>query len=249
MGNGEVVDHMMWDGLTNHYDGKAMGVFGEQCVEKFGADREQDEFAAESVRRALAATSSGAFDAEIAPLPRARARSASTQRGAAPLRAWAHSQPAPGVKRDGGTITAASSSKISGGAAATVVIGTGGRRLGVRPLARIVAHHRSQAPEWFTGAGQRDQQGAGKAGWRQDQVDLFEIGEAFACVAMAPIRELGLDHAGNVRGGACALGIPSLRPARGGGHLIHALLARGGRRGVAPVHRRRRSHRAGSGLA
>ncbi|MCK9489126.1 MAG: acetyl-CoA C-acyltransferase [Xanthomonadales bacterium] len=244
MGNAEVIDHMMWDGLTNPYDGQAMGVFGEQCVEKFGMSREdQDQFAAESVQRALAATSSGAFDNEIATV------TVATRKGE--LQISTDEEPPrcdldrisslrPAFKRDGGTITAASSSKISDGAAATVVLSAqAAQRLGIQPLARIVAHAtHSHAPEWFTTAPVNAiEKVLAKAGWTKDDVDLYEINEAFACVAMAPIRELGLDHAKvNVNGGACALGHPiGASGARVVVTLIHALLARGGKRGVASL--------------
>ena len=244
MGNAEVIDHMMWDGLTNPYDGQAMGVFGEQCVEKFGMSREdQDQFAAESVQRALAATSSGAFDNEIATV------TVATRKGE--LQISTDEEPPrcdldrisslrPAFKRDGGTITAASSSKISDGAAATVVLSAqAAQRLGIQPLARIVAHAtHSHAPEWFTIAPVNAiEKVLAKAGWTKDDVDLYEINEAFACVAMAPIRELGLDHAKvNVNGGACALGHPiGASGARVVVTLIHALLARGGKRGVASL--------------
>lgn len=244
MGNGEVIDHMMWDGLTNPYDSQAMGVFGEQCVEKFGMSREdQDHFAAESVRRALAATRSGAFDNEIATVTVATRKgevqvSTDEEPPRCDLDRIASLRPA--FKRDGGTITAASSSKISDGAAATVVLSAdAAQRLGIKPLARIVAHAtHSHAPEWFTTAPVHAiEKVLDKAGWNKDAVDLYEINEAFACVAMAPIQELGLDHAKvNVHGGACALGHPiGASGARVVVTLIHALLARGGKRGVASL--------------
>src|SRR5690606_34264987 len=139
----------------------------------------------------------------------------------------------PAFKRDGGTITAASSSKISDGAAATVVMSADtAKKHGVTPLARIVAHAtHAQEPEWFTTAPVAAIQNVlEKAGWSVADVDLFEVNEAFACVAMAPIRELGIDHAKlNVNGGACALGHPiGASGARIVVTLIHALKARGG---------------------
>jgi acetyl-CoA C-acetyltransferase len=244
MGNGEIVDHMMWDGLTNPYDRQAMGVFGEQCVEKYGFTREeQDAFAAESVRRAMQATADGIFASEIAPV------TVSTRKGE--VQVSADEEPPrcdigkipslrPAFKRDGGTITAASSSKISDGAAATVVMSAElAQQHDVRPLARIVAHAtHAQAPEWFTTAPVTAIQNVlKKAGWNTGDVDVFEVNEAFACVAMVPIRELGIDHARlNVHGGACALGHPiGASGARIVVSLIHALIARGGKRGVASL--------------
>ncbi|MBX3726637.1 MAG: acetyl-CoA C-acyltransferase [Xanthomonadales bacterium] len=244
MGNGEIVDHMMWDGLTNPYDKQAMGVFGEQCVEKFGFTREeQDAFATASVERAMKAIADGRFAAEIAPVK------VTTRKGE--VEVATDEEPArcdlgkvaslrPAFKRDGGTITAASSSKISDGAAATVVMSAdAASRLGARPLARIVAHaSHAQEPAWFTTA---PVTAIGKvlerAGWSVGDVDLFEVNEAFACVAMAPMRELGIDHGRlNIHGGACALGHPiGASGARIVVTLLHALIATGGRRGVASL--------------
>jgi acetyl-CoA C-acetyltransferase len=244
MGNGEIVDHMMWDGLTNPYDKQAMGVFGEQCVEKYGFTREdQDAFATASVERALKASADGAFADEIASVK------VSTRKGEVEVSTDEEpprcdlgkvSSLKPAFKRDGGTITAASSSKISDGAAATVVMSAEtAKKHGVTPLARIVAHAtHAQEPEWFTTAPVTAIQNVlAKAGWSVADVDLFEVNEAFACVAMAPIHELGIDHARlNVNGGACALGHPiGASGARIVVTLIHALKARGGRRGVASL--------------
>ena len=146
----------------------------------------------------------------------------------------------PAFRKENGTITAASSSSISDGAAATVLIGADeAAKRGLKPLARIVAHStQSQEPEWFTtapiGALQKVM---AKAGWTVDDVDLFEVNEAFAVVAMAPMRELGIPHAKlNVNGGATALGHPiGASGARLVVTLIHALKARGGKRGVASL--------------
>jgi acetyl-CoA C-acetyltransferase len=146
----------------------------------------------------------------------------------------------PAFKRDGGTITAASSSKISDGAAALVLVGGAqAARLGIRPLARIVAHaSRAQAPAWFTTAPVAALGAVlEKAGWQVDDVDLFEVNEAFAVVAMAPMRELGIRHDRlNVNGGACALGHPiGASGARIVVTLLHALAQRGLKRGVASL--------------
>ncbi len=244
MGDAQVIDHMMWDGLTNPYDRQAMGVFGEMCVNQFAMTREeQDAFAAESARRAVAAIENGSFRDEIAAV------TVSTRKGDVeiatdeePPRIDVARIPTlkPAFKRDGGTITAASSSKISDGAAATVVLSAAGaERYRATPLARIVAHAtHSHDPEWFTTAPVfAIQKVLERAGWSKRDVDLFEINEAFACVAMAPIKELGLDHAKvNVNGGACALGHPiGASGARIVVTLIHALRARGGKRGVASL--------------
>lgn len=244
MGNGEIVDHMMWDGLTNPYDKQAMGVFGEQCVDKYGFTREeQDAFATASVERAMKATSSGAFVNEIAPVKVAtRKGEIEIAADEEPPRCDLAKIPTlrPAFKRDGGTITAASSSKISDGAAAAIVMSAElAQKHGAKPLARIVAHAtHSQAPEWFTTAPVSAlKKVLDKAGWNVGDVDLFEVNEAFACVAMAPIKELGIDHAKlNVNGGACALGHPiGASGARIVVTLIHALIARGGKRGVASL--------------
>lgn len=244
MGNGEIVDHMMWDGLTNPYDKQAMGVFGEQCVEKYGFTREeQDAFATASVERAMKAMADGAFANEIAAVKVAtRKGEIEVAIDEEPARCDLAKVPTlrPAFKRDGGTITAASSSKISDGAAATLVMSAeAAQKHGIKPLARIVAHAtHSQEPEWFTTAPVSALKNVlDKAGWKVGDVDLFEVNEAFACVAMAPIKELGIDHAKlNVNGGACALGHPiGASGARIVVTLIHALIARGGKRGVASL--------------
>ncbi|HOV57886.1 MAG TPA: acetyl-CoA C-acyltransferase [Rhodanobacteraceae bacterium] len=243
-GNFEAVDHMAWDGLTNPYDGKAMGVFGEQCADKYAFTREQqDAFAAESVRRAQAAIASGAFAAEIVAVKVATRKgevefATDEQPGKSDIAKIPTLKPA--FRKDNGTITAASSSSISDGAAATVVLSaTEAAKRGLTPLARIVAHAtHSQEPQWFTTA----PVGAigkvlDRAGWSVGDVDLFEVNEAFAVVAMAPMKELGVAHERlNVHGGACALGHPiGASGARIVVTLIHALRQRGGKRGVAAL--------------
>jgi acetyl-CoA C-acetyltransferase len=242
-GHSELLDHMALDGLQNAADRKAMGEFAELCASQYGFTREQqDAFAAESVRRALAAQADGAFADEIVPvvvpgrkgdvLVSADEEPPTCDIGKIPsLR--------PAFKKDG-TVTAASSSKISDGAAALVLTRADcAANKGRQPIARIVAHAtHSQEPEWFTTAPVGAiQKVLAKAGWRHDEVDLYEINEAFAVVAMAPIRELGLDPARvNVHGGACALGHPiGASGARLVVTLIHALRRRGGRRGVASL--------------
>ncbi|KAF1688061.1 acetyl-CoA C-acyltransferase [Pseudoxanthomonas broegbernensis] len=242
-GGFQAVDHMAWDGLTNPYDGQAMGVFAEATVAKYGFSRQdQDAFAIESVQRAQAAQASGAFDGEIVPVKVA------TRKGEAEFAS--DEQPGksdvakiptlrPAFKKDG-SVTAASSSSISDGAAATVLLSAEeAARRGLQPLARIVGHQTfSHQPEWFTTA----PVGAistllDKAGWKVEDVDLFEINEAFAVVAMAPIKELGIPHAKvNVNGGACALGHPiGASGARLVVTLINALRKRGLKKGVAAL--------------
>ena len=242
-GSAEMLDHMAWDGLTNPYDRQPMGGFGELCASKYNFTREeQDAFAAESVRRAQAAVANGTFKAEIAPVTVASRKGdvivdTDEQPGKCDIAKIPTLKPA--FKKDG-TITAASSSSINDGAAALVLMSDDNAKgRGLAPLARIVAHAtHSQAPEWFTTAPVTAiQKVLDKAGWSIGDVDLFEVNEAFATVAMAPIRELGIDHAKlNVNGGACALGHPiGASGARLIVTLIHALQRSGGRRGVAAL--------------
>ncbi|KQQ84256.1 acetyl-CoA acetyltransferase [Xanthomonas sp. Leaf131] len=242
-GNFQAVDHMAWDGLTNPYDGQAMGVFGEATAEKFGFSRaDQDAFAIASVERAQAAQRSGAFAAEIVPV------TVTTRKGEVVVDS--DEQPGksdvakiptlkPAFKKDG-TVTAASSSSISDGAAITILMSADeAQRRDITPLARIVGHvTHSQEPEWFTTAPVAAIQTlVGKIGWHLDEVDLFEINEAFAVVAMAPIAELGIAHDKvNVHGGACALGHPiGASGARLVVTLVNALRTRGGKRGIATL--------------
>jgi len=242
-GNFQAVDHMAWDGLTNPYDGQPMGVFGEQAVEKFGFTREeQDAYAIESVRRAQAAQATGAFDGEIVPVKVAgRKGEVEYAQDEQPGKSDTSRIPTlkPAFKKDG-TITAASSSSISDGAAATVLLSADeAARRGLAPLARIAGHATySQAPEWFTTAPiAAIEKLVAQVGWNLAEVDLFEINEAFAVVAMAPIKQLGLDHAKvNVNGGACALGHPiGASGARLVVTLVNALRKRGGKRGIATL--------------
>ncbi|MBB6247691.1 acetyl-CoA C-acyltransferase [Rhodanobacter sp. A1T4] len=243
-GDGQLVDHMAWDGLTNPYDGKAMGVFGELCADKYHFTREeQDAYAIESVKRAQAAQQSGAFADEIVPVTVAgRKGDVVVDTDEQPGRSDITKIPTlrPAFRKENGTITAASSSSISDGAAAVVLLsGDEAKTRGLKPLARIVAHAtHSQTPEWFTtapvGAIQKVLE---KAGWNVGDVDLFEINEAFAVVAMTPMRELGISHDKiNVNGGACALGHPiGASGARLVVTLLHALKSRGLKRGIATL--------------
>jgi acetyl-CoA C-acetyltransferase len=243
-GNFEAVDHMAWDGLTNPYDGKSMGVFAEACADKYGFTREQqDAFAIESVKRARAAIASGAFADEIVPVKVTTRKgevefATDEQPGKSDIAKIPTLKPA--FRKENGTVTAASSSSISDGAAATVVMSAeAARKAGAKPLACIVGHAtHSQEPEWFTtapiGAIEKLLK---KVGWTVADVDLFEINEAFAVVAMAPIKELGIAHEKlNVNGGATALGHPiGASGARLVVTLINALKRRGGKRGVAAL--------------
>jgi acetyl-CoA C-acetyltransferase len=243
-GDGQLVDHMAWDGLTNPYDGKAMGVFGELCADKYHFTREeQDAYAIDSVRRAQAAQQSGAFKDEIVPVTVAgRKGDVVVDTDEQPGRSDIAKIPTlrPAFRKENGTITAASSSSISDGAAAVVLLSADeAKSRGLKPLARIVAHAtHSQTPEWFTtapvGAIQKVLE---KAGWSVGDVDLFEINEAFAVVAMTPMRELGIAHDRiNVNGGACALGHPiGASGARLVVTLLHALESRGLKRGIATL--------------
>ena len=243
-GDGQLVDHMAWDGLTNPYDGKSMGVFGELCADKYHFTREdQDAFAIESVTRAQAAQQSGAFAAEIVPVTvSGRKGDVQVDTDEQPGRSDIAKIPTlkPAFRKENGTITAASSSSISDGAAALVLLSAeDATARGLTPLARIVAHAgHSQQPEWFTTAPVGAIRNVlDKAGWKIGDVDLFEINEAFAVVAMTPMKELGIAHEKiNVNGGACALGHPiGASGARLVVTLIHALKARGLKRGIASL--------------
>jgi acetyl-CoA C-acetyltransferase len=243
MGHGQVQDHMFWDGLQSPYDQQMMGVFGEMCAEKYAFSRvDQDGFATHSVERAQRAVHEGEFVDEIVPV------TVSTRKGdhvfkedEEPHRCNIGKIPTlrPAFKKDG-TVTAANASKISDGAAATVLMTTAeAERRGLQPLARIVAHATfAQEPEWFTTAPSTAiARVVEKAGWTMADVDLFEINEAFASVTMAAMADNGLDHARvNVNGGACALGHPiGASGARILVTLVHALRRRGLNRGVASL--------------
>jgi len=243
MGHGQVQDHMFWDGLQSPYDQQMMGVFGEMCAEKYNFSRvDQDAFAHASVERAQRAVHEGVFVDEIVPV------TVSTRKGdhvyaedEEPHRCNLGKIPTlrPAFKKDG-TVTAANASKISDGAAATVLMtAVEAERRGLQPLARIVAHATfAHAPEWFTTAPSAAiAQVVEKAGWSMADVDLFEINEAFASVTMAAMADNGLDHAKvNVNGGACALGHPiGASGARILVTLVHALRKRGLERGVASL--------------
>jgi len=244
IGHDRIYDHMMLDGLEDAYEpGRTMGTFGEECAAKYQFSRDaQDAFATASVERAKAATASGAFAAEIAPVSvkgRAGETVVSIDEGPGKIKLDKIRTLKPAFKKDG-TITAASSSSINDGAAALVMVrASTASQLGARPLARIVAHAmHAQAPNWFTTAPVgATQKLLAKAGWSIKDVDLWEVNEAFAVVPMALMAELKVPHEiVNVNGGACALGHPvGASGARIIVTLIHALQARGLKRGVATL--------------
>lgn len=244
IGHDRVMDHMMLDGLEDAYEaGRSMGTFGEDCAAKYGFTREeQDKFAIASVQRAQAATQSGAFAKEIAPVT-VKGRSGETvisvDEGPGKIKLDKIPALKPAFKKDG-TITAASSSSINDGAAALVLAREStAKRLGSQAIARIVGHTtHAQEPNWFaTAPVGAVQKLLAKTGWSVADVDLWEINEAFAVVPMALMTELDLSHdIVNVNGGACALGHPiGASGARIMVTLIHALQARGKKRGIATL--------------
>jgi len=244
IGHDRIFDHMMLDGLEDAYEpGRSMGTFGEDCAAKYNFSRaEQDAFATASVQRAQAAIASGAFEKEIAPVTvKGRAGDTIIAKDEGPGKIKLDKIPAlkPAFKKDG-TITAASSSSINDGAAAMVLMREStAKKLGCKPLARIVSHAtHAQEPEWFaTAPVGASQQALKKAGWSVADVDLWEINEAFAVVPMALMKELNVPHDKvNVNGGACALGHPiGASGARIMVTLIHALQARRLKKGLATL--------------
>ncbi|WP_313088339.1 acetyl-CoA C-acyltransferase [Pseudomonas sp.] len=244
MGHGKVLDHMFLDGLEDAYDkGRLMGTFAEDCAQHHGFSREeQDSYALTSLQRARDAISSGRFASEIVPLEVTQGREQRTVRDdEQPPKAMP--EKIPSLKpafREGGTVTAANSSSISDGAAALLLTRRShAEQLGMKPQAVIHGHAVfADAPNLFPtapiGAIHKLLE---RTGWRLDEVDLFEINEAFAVVSMVTMRELGLDHAKvNVNGGACALGHPiGASGARILVTLIAALRDRGLRKGIAAI--------------
>ena len=216
MGHGEVQDHMFIDGLEDAYEpGKLMGHFAEKTATHYQFTRQaQDDFAITSLQRAQQAMQSGAFDTEIEAVTiKTRKGNKTISADEQPPKADLERIPAlrPAFDPDG-TVTAANASSISDGAAAVVLMRQSeADRRGLSPRARILAHaSHAQAPAWFTTAPVYAMEKLlTKVGWQSNEVDLFEINEAFACVTMAAMHELGLDHEKvNVYGGACALGHP-----------------------------------------
>ncbi len=242
MGHGQVFDHMFLDGLEDAYDkGKLMGVFAEITADKYGFTREQqDQFAITSLRRAQAAIESGAFADEITEVViKTRRGEVTVDTDEQPFNADIDKIPSlrPAFRADG-TVTAANSSSISDGAAALVLMGESeADRRSLKPLAVIRAHAtHAHEPAWFTTAPVAAISKVREAAnWSSDEVDLYEINEAFAVVTMAAMHDLGLDHARvNVNGGACALGHPvGASGARIIVTLIAALQRQGLKKGVA----------------
>ncbi len=244
MGHGQVVDHMFFDGLEDAYDkGRLMGTFAEDCAQKYAFSREaQDQFAIASLERAQKANKEGWFAWETTPLAvKAGKEEKFIETDEQPFKANLAKIPTlkPAFRKDG-TVTAANSSSISDGAAALVLMrrSTAEKR-GLAPLATVVGHTtHAQEPGWFTTAPVGAMQKLfARTGWSADKVDLFEINEAFAVVAMAAMKEHGLPHEKvNVHGGACALGHPiGASGARILVTLIGALRKYGGKRGVASL--------------
>lgn len=243
MGHQEALDHMFFDGLQDAYSGKMMGLFAEQTANHYEFSREaQDTYAIESVRRAVAASEGGAFTNELVSVSVTQRRKQITvDTDEEPFRADIERIPTlrPAFAKDG-TVTAATSSTIADGAASLILMSQSeAEQRKIEPLARVAGHARhSHEPEWFTTA---PVSAIGKlleqTDWSPDDVDLYEINEAFACVTMAAIKDVGLDHSKvNVNGGACALGHPlGASGARITTTLIHALRNRGGRRGIAAL--------------
>jgi acetyl-CoA C-acetyltransferase len=243
MGNQEVVDHMFRDGLQSPFDGQMMGSFAEATAEKYGFTREQqDAFAAESVRRALRALEAGDFAAEVVPVTvKGRKGEVVIARDETPFTCDIQKIPSlkPAFRKDG-TVTAASSSSISDGAAAVILMReSAAKARGIKPLARLLAQaSQAQQPEWFTTApGGAIARVLKKLDWQPNSADLYEINEAFACVTMAAMKDVGIaPERVNVNGGACALGHPiGATGARITTTLVHALRKRGLKRGIASL--------------
>jgi acetyl-CoA C-acetyltransferase len=239
----QLLDHMATDGLEDAYVGKPMGHFADKTAEKYGFTREQmDAYSKESTTRALAAEKSGAFADEIAPVTvKTRAGEEVVKEDETPYTVKLEKIPTlrPAFNKDG-RVTAATSSSISDGAAALVMMTESeAKKRGAKPLARIVAYaSNAHEPEWFTTA----PVGAirkvlAKAGWKASDVDLFEVNEAFAVVSMAAMKDVGIAHEKiNVNGGAVALGHPiGATGARIITTLIYALKKRGLKKGVAAL--------------
>ncbi len=242
-GHQQVLDHMAYDGLEDAYQGKPMGFFADATAKKYGFTREQmDAYAKESTTRALAAEKSGAFADEIAPVTvKTRAGEEVVKDDETPFTVKMEKIPSlrPAFNKDG-LVTAATSSSISDGAAALVMMTEAeAKSRGAKPLARILAYaSNAHEPEWFTtapvGAIEKVLK---KAGWKASDVDLFEVNEAFAVVAMAAMKDVGIPHEKiNVNGGAVALGHPiGSTGARIITTLIYALKKRNLKRGVAAL--------------
>jgi acetyl-CoA C-acetyltransferase len=243
MGHGEIKDHMFFDGLEDARTGRLMGSFAQETADQYGITREEmDAYAIESLKRAQAAIQSGELASEIVPVTvTSRKGEVVVKDDEQPLTANLDKIPTlrPAFRKDG-TITAANASSISDGASALVLMtAEEAAKRGLKPLARIVAHAtQSQDPSEFTIAPIGAMSNLfKKTGWSKDDVDLYEINEAFAMVTMLAMREHGLDHAKvNVYGGACAQGHPvGSTGSRLIVTLINALQKKGGKRGVASL--------------
>jgi acetyl-CoA C-acetyltransferase len=243
MGHGQILDHMFYDGLQSPWDGQMMGSFADATAAKYKFSRaDMDDFAAESVRRALHAAGGDDFVAELKPVTvKGRKGDVIIDRDETPFSCDLAkiSLLKPSFSKDG-TVTAATSSSISDGAAAMVLASAGAANArGLVPLARIVGYtSHAHEPEWFTTAPVTAiRKLLKRCNWQVGDVDLFEVNEAFAVVAMAAMRDVGIEHARiNVNGGACALGHPiGATGARIVTTLVHALAKRGLRRGVAAL--------------
>lgn len=243
MGHAQMLDHMMFDGLEDAYDKKAMGCFAQETADQYGFSREQmDDFAIRSLQRAQKAIEEGAFEGEIEAVTYSTRKGDVTvktdeQPGKARLDKIPQLRPA--FAKDG-TVTAANSSSISDGAAALVLMrAEEAQKRGLKPLARIASHATfARKPAEFTMAPVGAMEAAlEKAGWSKDQVDLWEINEAFAMVTMLAIKEMQLDDSKvNVHGGACALGHPiGASGARILVTLLHALERHGKQKGLASL--------------
>ena len=244
LGHGQAVDHMFLDGLEDAYDkGRLMGTFAEDCATAFEFSRNaQDDYALASLSRALDAQKSGAFSGEITPV------TVTTRKGTAVIAAdeqpgLARPERIPDLKpafRKGGTVTAANSSSISDGAAALLIASRGAAEShGLKIRARILGHatHAHAPADFPTAPIPAAQKLLARLGWAVDDVDLWEVNEAFAVVPMAFMREMGIAHDRiNVNGGACALGHPiGASGARIIVTLLNALENRGARRGIAAI--------------
>ncbi|WP_010140669.1 thiolase family protein [Oceanicola sp. S124] len=244
LGHGQTIDHMFLDGLEDVYDkGRLMGTFAEDCAEAFQFTRQaQDDYSLASLDRALTAQKSGAFTAEIAPVE-VTTRKGSTEVAQDEQPLTARPEKIPALKpafREGGTVTAANASSISDGAAALVLAGRAATRARDLPIRARIAGHAShaQAPKDFpTAPVPAVRKLLKKLGWSIEEVDLWEVNEAFAVVPMAFMAEMGVPHDRvNVNGGACALGHPiGASGARILVTLLHALEARGAKRGIAAI--------------
>ena len=242
-GGAEMLDHMQYDGLQDAYQNVPMGNYAETCATKYQFSREdQDAYAIESLRRANAAIEQGLFDAEIAPVIIAgRQGQIIVDTDEQPGKARPDKIPLlrPAFQKDG-TVTAANASSISDGAAAiTLMMADEAEARGLQPIAMIQGYDQSaQEPEWFTTAPiTAINKTLARVGWSVEDVDLWEVNEAFAVVAMAAMRELGIDHNKlNVNGGACALGHPiGASGSRIIVTLIHALQQHGAKKGIASL--------------